>query len=90
MTKLDLGGIPKKIRRFRVMLTDKIYAGFCQKLHSKTWWGFVSWSDRTAAEKIGGKLHNTYIDQLYRKAGKEVHNTQSNHLQAAKRRCRAC
>jgi len=28
MTKLDLGGTPKKITRFTVMLRDKIFAGF--------------------------------------------------------------
>ena len=35
MTKLDLGGTPKKKTRFTVMLSDKIYAGFCKNLHSK-------------------------------------------------------
>jgi len=34
---------------------------------------FVRWSDRAAAKKIGIKLHNTYTDQLYRKAEEEVH-----------------
>jgi len=51
--------------------------------------GFVRGSDRAAAEKIGGKLHNTYTDQLYKKAEEEVHNTQPNHLQVAMQRCRA-
>jgi len=50
--------------------------------------GVVRWSDTAAAEKIGGKLHNTYTDQLYRRAGEEVHNTQPNHLHVAKQRCR--
>ena len=44
---------------------------------------------RAVAEKTGSKLRNTYTDQLYRKAEKEVHNTQPNHLQVAKQRCRA-
>jgi len=47
------------------------------------------WSDRAAAEIIESKLHNTYTDQLYKKAGEEVRNTQPNHLQVAKQRCRA-
>jgi len=74
------------------MLWDKIYAGICKKIHSNIWWGFyyfVRWSDRAAAEKIGGKLHTTYTYQLYRKSGQEVHNTQPNHLQVAKQKCRA-
>jgi len=84
MTKLGLGGTPKEITRFTVILRDKIYAGFYKKFHSRTSRGFVRLSDTAAADKIGGKLHNTYTDQLYRKSGEEVHNTQPNHLQVAK------
>jgi len=71
------------------MLRDKIYAGFCKKNSFQDLMGFVFWSDRAAAEKIGGKLHNTYTDQTYRKGGEEVHNTQPNHIQIAKQRCSA-
>jgi len=35
MTKLDLGGTPKKITRFTVLLRHKISASFCKKFHSK-------------------------------------------------------
>jgi len=44
---------------------------------------------QTNSNDVGGKLHNTYTDQLYRKSGEKVHNTQPNHLQVAKQKYRA-
>jgi len=73
----------------KVILRDKIYVGFCKKIPFHDWMGICTLVRQSAAEKIGGKLHNTYTDQLYRKSGEEVHNTQPNHLQVAKQRCRA-
>jgi len=49
--------------------------------------------DRAAADKIGGKLHNTYTEYwpAVQKIWEEVHNTQPNHLQVkvVKQKCRA-
>jgi len=53
MTKLDLGGTPKKTTRFTVMLTDKIYAGFCKKFHFNTWWGFIAGQTGLLQRKFG-------------------------------------
>ena len=66
-----MGGTPKKITRFAVMLTDKIYAGFCKKFHSKTCWGFVRWSDRAAAEKIGVNYTIPTLTSYAEKLGKK-------------------
>jgi len=61
-------------KKIVVILQDKNYAGFCKKIHSKAWKGFICWSDRAAAEKIGGKYTQyTYTDQFGKVGKRSAH-----------------
>ena len=71
MTKLDLGGTPKKTKRFTVMLRDKIYAGFCKKFHSKPDGGLYAGQIELLQRKSGVNYTIPTLTSYRKKLGKK-------------------